>query len=120
MSTESPAPPPEHIATFPVPAPLTHDERHKYLVTYDVRDHKRLATLHKRLKDWGKPVQYSVFEALLTGPEVERMWTMITETIDARVDWVALYRLSRPFDEAVRHIGNYDPELPASDFIIFV
>lgn len=118
--TQEPAPPPDHIATFPTAPQLTHDERHKYLVTYDVRDPRRLVLLHKRLKDWGKPVQYSVFEALLTGAEVERMWSMIRDTIDERVDWVALYRLSRPFDEAVRHIGAYDPDLPASDLIIFV
>jgi len=99
---------------------LTHDERHKYLVTYDVRDPRRLAALHKRLKDWGRPVQYSVFEALLTGTEAERMWDMVATTIDIAVDWVALYRLSRPYDEAIRHIGVYDPDLPASDLVIFI
>lgn len=111
---------PPELATFPVPPRLTHDERHKYLVTYDVRDPRRLAALHKRLKDWGRPVQYSVFEALLTGTEAERMWDMVATTIDIAVDWVALYRLSRPYDEAIRHIGVYDPDLPASDLVIFI
>lgn len=111
---------PEHLATFPAPQRLTHVERHKYLVAYDIRDHRRLAHLHKRLKDWGRPVQYSVFEALLSGPETEGMWKMICEIIDVSEDWVILYRLSRPFDEAVRHIGRYDPDLPASDLIVFI
>ena len=111
---------PIELATFGTPTRLTHDDRHKYLVTYDVRDPKRLTKLHKKLKDWGTPVQFSVFEAMLTGPEVERMWLMVTATIDDKLDWVALYRLSRPFDEAVRHIGAYDPNLPANDLIIFI
>lgn len=111
---------PTELATFPVPRRLVHGERHKYLVTYDVREPQRLTRLHKRLKDWGTPVQYSVFEAILTGAEAERMWIMVRSTIDEKSDWVALYRLSRPFDEAVRHIGAYDPNLPANDLVIFV
>lgn len=111
---------PTELATFPVPRRLVHDERHKYLVTYDVREPQRLTRLHKRLKDWGTPVQYSVFEAILTGVEAERMWSMVRATIDEKMDWVALYRLSRPFDEAVRHIGAYDPNLPANDLVIFI
>lgn len=111
---------PSELATFPAPRRLTHDERHKYLVTYDVREPKRLTRLHKRLKDWGTPVQFSVFEAILSGPETERMWDMVRKTIDETSDWVALYRLSRPFDEAVRHVGSYDPNLPANDLVIFI
>ena len=111
---------PTELATFPVPRRLVHDERHKYLVTYDVREPQRLTRLHKRLKDWGTPVQYSVFEAILTGAEAEHMWMMVRSTIDEKSDWVALYRLSRPFDEAVRHIGAYDPNLPANDLVIFI
>lgn len=111
---------PSELATFPAPRRLTHDERHKYLVTYDVREPKRLTRLHRRLKDWGTPVQFSVFEAILSGPETERMWDMVRHTIDETSDWVALYRLSRPFDEAVRHIGSYDPNLPANDLVIFI
>ena len=111
---------PSELATFSVPVRLTHEERHKYLIAYDIRESGRLVRLHKRLKDWGRPVQFSVFEALLTGTETEAMWTMVGETIDQTEDWVVLYRLSRPFDEAVRHIGNYDPDLPANDLIIFI
>jgi len=115
-----PADLPDGLATFLVRVPLNHQDRHKYLVAYDIRDSARLVRLHRRLKDWGRPVQFSVFEALLSGTETEAMWEMVRTTIDESVDWVALYRLSRPFHEAVRHIGAYDPDLPASDLIIFV
>jgi CRISPR-associated protein Cas2 len=111
---------PAELATFPAPPRLVHADRYKYLVAYDVRDARRLARIHKRLKDWGRPVQYSIFECLLAGTEVEGMWSMVADTIDQEVDWVVLYRLSRPYDEAVRHIGVYDPDLPSSDLIIFV
>lgn len=121
MDTPSPALP-ESLRTFGErPRQIfDHRERHTYLVGYDIRESSRLQRLHKRLKDWGAPVQYSVFECLLTGRHVEDMWAMIEATIDDRVDWVVLYRLSRPYNEAVRHIGTYDPGHIDSDTIIFI
>jgi CRISPR-associated protein Cas2 len=35
--------------------------RHLFLVCYDVRNPKRLRTVHRRMKGFGEPLQYSVF-----------------------------------------------------------
>lgn len=107
------------FATAPT-APLDHTDRYKYLLAYDVRDPRRLARTHKTMKDWGLPVQYSVFELLLTGAEVETMWDQVGAEIDPTVDWVVLYRLTRPFNQAVRNIGVYDPGHLDTDTIIFI
>jgi CRISPR-associated protein Cas2 len=40
---------------------------------YDVRDDKRLRKVHKLMKGWGKPVQFSVFRVRLTARELERL-----------------------------------------------
>ncbi len=93
--------------------------RIKHLIAYDVRDGRRLCRLHKRLKDYGVPVQLSVFECLLTPPQVDELWAAVHGIIDVAVDWVVLYRLHRPWDEAVRHVGCYDPALLDADDIIF-
>ncbi|TVR48545.1 MAG: CRISPR-associated endonuclease Cas2 [Planctomycetota bacterium] len=113
---------PPDLRTFPARPHIVfdHSTRHTYLVAYDVREAGRLRAIHKNLKDWGEPVQYSVFECFLTGPEVEHMWAMVEETIDCEVDWVILYRLSRPYNEAVRNIGVYDPLHIDADTIIFI
>jgi len=113
---------PESLRTFGArpPAVLDHRERYSYLAAYDIRDDRRLQKIHKRLLDWGAPVQKSIFECLLTGSAVELMWKAILEIIDIHVDWVVLYRLSRPFHEAVRHVGVYDPGHIHSDTIIFI
>jgi CRISPR-associated protein Cas2 len=100
--------------------PLNHHRQHKYLAAYDIRDDRRLQQMHKRLKDFGQPIQKSVFECLLTGAQVDQLWECIRDTIDDRVDWVVLFRLCQPFDMAVRHIGFYDPELPMRDDIVFI
>ena len=113
---------PKDLQTFPDRPQIVfdHSSRHTYLVAYDIRESSRLRHIHKNLKDWGEPVQYSVFECFLTGSEVESMWAMVEETIDCSVDWVILYRLSRPYNEAVRNIGVYDPLHVDADTIIFI
>lgn len=113
---------PDVLTTFndqPTPV-LDHVDRYKYLIAYDIRDARRLNRTHKTLKGWGMPVQYSIFELLLTGTEVERMWVAVREEIDESEDWVVLYRLTKPFNEAVRHIGVYDPGHLDTDTIIFI
>ena len=49
------------------------EPRHWHLVVYDVSDPKMLRSVHKTLKAWGKPVQYSVFRVRGTGRELERL-----------------------------------------------
>lgn len=115
---------PPDLATFPDPVPDRVDGdpsgRIKYLVGYDIRESSRLQRLHRQLKDYGRPIQYSVFECLLGQSELDRMWKMIEDVIDQTVDWVVLFRLHRPFDEAIRHIGHYDPQLFDTDDIVFI
>lgn len=49
------------------------EPRHVYLVMYDVREPKRLKRVHKVLREWGEPVQYSVFNVRATRREIEEL-----------------------------------------------
>lgn len=40
--------------------------RNTFLVTYDIRDDKRLRQVFKTMRNWGDHLQYSVFECQLT------------------------------------------------------
>ena len=40
--------------------------RNTFLVTYDIRDDKRLRLVFKTMRNWGDHLQYSVFECQLT------------------------------------------------------
>jgi len=44
--------------------------RDRYFVAYDVRDPQRLLQVHKTMKGYGDPIQYSVFVCELNGSEV--------------------------------------------------
>ena len=68
-------------------------QRGFYLVVYDISNDKRRTRLHKRLQDYGTPVQYSVFECLADAEELAKMKKMILRTIKPRLDQVRIYSL---------------------------
>ncbi len=63
------------------------------VVAYDIPDDKRRTKLHKRLQDYGTPVQYSVFECLVDERERKRMMAMVRSLIKPRLDHVRFYHL---------------------------
>ena len=63
------------------------------LVAYDIPDDKRRTKLHKRLLDFGSPVQYSVFECIVDKAELARMQKAILRIISKRRDHVRIYFL---------------------------
>ncbi len=61
------------------------------LIVYDISNDKRRTKLHNTLLDFGTPVQYSVFECLLTEKERERMKIKVLKVIRPRKDQVRFY-----------------------------
>lgn len=49
------------------------DERHWYLVIYDVRDDRRLRKVHRLCVAWGHPVQLSMFRVRGTARQIARL-----------------------------------------------
>ncbi|TXG83028.1 MAG: CRISPR-associated endonuclease Cas2 [Sphingomonadales bacterium] len=66
-----------------------------YLISYDIASPKRLARLHRRLKRYALPIQYSVFLAELTPSGLETVAALIEQIIDQRQDDVRIYPLPR-------------------------
>jgi len=61
------------------------------LVAYDISHNGRRTKLHNALKDFGTPVQYSVFECLLEPKQLLKMKQAVTKIIKPRVDQVRYY-----------------------------
>ncbi|MGH9172412.1 MAG: CRISPR-associated endonuclease Cas2 [Acidimicrobiales bacterium] len=70
--------------------------RTRYLVSYDIRDDKRLRRVHASMKGFGWAMQYSVFVCDLDEVEVLDLKRNIGEIINARVDSIAIVRLGSP------------------------
>ncbi len=62
---------------------MSHNHAKFLCVAYDVSDNKRRAKLHKTLKRFGTPVQYSIFECWLTEAQLAEMQTAVACLIEA-------------------------------------
>lgn len=63
------------------------------VISYDIVDDKRRTKLAKRLCDFGKRVQYSVFEADLTKEQLKKMIKVALKIIHQEKDSLRIYRL---------------------------
>ena len=64
-----------------------------YVISYDIPDDRRRAQLAKTLKGFGARVQYSVFEAHLTGTQFDQMKRAVANIIDSDEDSIRYYAL---------------------------
>ncbi len=65
-----------------------------YLLCYDIRDPRRLRRVHRVVRDWGMPVQYSVFEVTLTPTQRHQLLDALRELMDLNEDKISLYHLN--------------------------
>jgi len=65
----------------------------KYLICYDICDPKRLRRVHRTIRDWGVPIQFSIFEAELNTLQLKQLIQQLTEIIESNEDKVMFYRL---------------------------
>lgn len=66
--------------------------RTRYLIVYDIRSTPRRTRLASLLLDYGDRVQFSVFEASLTGSELQELLPQM-EKIIAKEDSLFVYAL---------------------------
>lgn len=76
------------------------------VVVYDISNDKRRTKLHNKLKDFGIPIQYSVFECLLTTPEISKMKQEVRKITKPRLDHVRFYTLCTECKGKVEIIGR--------------
>lgn len=67
--------------------------RRRLLLTYDIRDPKRLRRVHKVAKEFGYALQYSVFVCDLDAVGRLRLEAAVLGVMHERIDSVALFDL---------------------------
>jgi CRISPR-associated protein Cas2 len=77
-----------------------------WLISYDVTEDNRRRRVYEALKDYGKRVQYSVFECELEDAEVASLWKRLEGEIDAAEDSVRRYRICAGCEEEVQILGQ--------------
>jgi len=67
--------------------------RNSYLITYDIRDAKRLRKVFRTMRDFGDHLQYSVFECQFNPIDLARCRHALSEIIKHDEDQVLLINL---------------------------
>jgi CRISPR-associated protein Cas2 len=80
-----------------------------YVVSYDISDDKRLRRVHRIMRGFGEPLQYSVFRCVLSLSERILLLETLTPLINHREDQVLLINLG-PADgrgaESIEVVGR--------------
>ncbi len=67
--------------------------RNRYIVSYDIADPKRLRRVHRTMRGFGDPLQYSVFRCDLSPSERVLLLEALTPLLHHREDQVMLINL---------------------------
>jgi len=94
-------------------------ERQFYIISYDIGEPRRLQKVYKFLKDYGQPVQKSVFECWLTPKELQTVISWLADFIKRTEDRVRIYRLCRHCLKNLEFSGPvYAAEEPPEELIL--
>lgn len=80
------------------------NESRRWLIAYDLRDHRRIGRVHRLLTRVALPVQYSVFAAVGNAAAMRQLAKEIEELIDGTVDDVRMYPI--PAQPLVHSFGR--------------
>jgi CRISPR-associated protein Cas2 len=79
-----------------------------YLISYDVTEDAGRRRVFEALKDYGRRVQYSVFECDLDAKALDELLARLEIEIDPASDSCRLYRLCEACAGQVRILGRGD------------
>lgn len=95
--------------------------RHVYLVAYDVSDDKRLRRMYRKMRGFGDPLQYSVFQCSLSDVERMKMVEAVTAIMKHDEDRVMIVDVG-PVEGRARmafdYLGVIPAEVPSRDAVI--
>jgi len=94
--------------------------RNRYIVSYDIREPKRLRRVFGTMRGYGDPLQYSVFICELSAREREQMITDLEEIINHDMDRIMIVDMGGIETESAKRIeflGRQTP-LPAREAVI--
>ena len=94
-----------------------------YVVSYDIREQKRLCRVHKAMLGFGEPVHYSVFICHLTEMGRVELIAALTDLIDADNDRIMIIDMG-PADgrveERIIFLGTHEEKAEHGGKVIIV
>ena len=75
------------------------------LVSYDIIEDSKRTKLAKKLLDFGRRVQYSVFECDLTAGQIKEMKKQALKFVDPEQDSLRIYRMCQACSKRIESFG---------------
>jgi CRISPR-associated protein Cas2 len=75
------------------------------VISYDISDHKRRLKIAKTLEDFGRRVQYSVFECRLLPAELNKLIRLVKPLVRAAQDTIRFYFIGAEDVTRIQVIG---------------
>ena len=75
-----------------------------HVLAYDIADPKRLVRVHRTVREWGLPLQYSVFLVYASSTGLNSLLARLDAIIDRRQDDIRVYTLPRRVE--MTHYGR--------------
>ena len=92
---------------------------HQFIVVvYDISNDRRRVKLHNLLRDYGTPVQYSVFECYLDPERAAAMKKRVVKLIKQKVDSVRFYTLCEACVKRIEAPGTKEILIEPADAIV--
>jgi CRISPR-associated protein Cas2 len=89
------------------------------VIAYDIKSNRRRSKVAKLLESNGERVNYSVFELILSGKQIDHMTGKLTEMIHHRTDKVLVYKICRRCIENRIEIGScFNNQLSSASIIL--
>lgn len=77
-----------------------------FLISYDIEDDKKRNRIAKIMEDYGKRVQFSVFECLMDMEQLNKLKNDFEKIIDKEKDSIRIYRLCENCQKLIEVIGE--------------
>lgn len=85
------------------------NKRTLYLLAYDIADPKRLTKVHRTVREYGAPLQYSVFLIPANAAVIDELLALLKDIIKPSLDDIRVYPLPTRLD-LVRYGRQWLPE----------
>ena len=89
-----------------------------FLVVYDITSDKRRSKTHKMLLGYGTPVQYSVFECLLSQTSLTELSKRLQKIIKPTMDHVRIYQICRGCQKKIAIYGRSEVTKDVSVLVV--
>ena len=89
-----------------------------YLVSYDISSDKKRRKVANEMENYGRRVQFSVFECRLTRARLRQLYGKLLPLCTGETDSIRIYSLCETCAEKVTIIGNPGPPQENEDVII--